>query len=806
MSQLKLILKNNPMKTKILISAIFLLASITTTAQIWEAVGPDDDKQASSSNSGNTNLVFDSSGNPFVAYEESITKSTTEGFGTVKKFNGMDWEYVGTRGFTGDIPYFFKLALDNLDTPYVAYGDYLNEEKAMVKKFTGTDWVNIGTPGFSNGRVLYVSLAINSSGIPFIAYKDLNPNNTFTNVVKKFDGTDWVDVSVNQFTTENPNSIQILFDSSDNLFIAFVTTSGYKPTVKMLDGTDWIDVGTPKFSDWQMDYLSFNINSSDELYVSYSDGNIGYKPVVKKFDGTDWVGVGSPGFSLGAIEYTSIGFNDSNIPFIAYHDTGNGTGRGLSVKKFNGTQWDYVGSPAFSSGDASEITLSFDNSDIPLVVFNDDKEGNKVIVKKFDGSNWKNVGPRGFSKGRVNYLNLKTDTNNTPFAAFQDDGFLLNPAFVKMFDGNEWIMVGGSQASSNNKTAEFLSLAIDKNNIPHLAYRERSPYKIAVKKLNGNTWENLSNNDVSPSPSTEIDIEFNTSNTLFIAFKGEFSKPTVKMFDGNEWVLVGSSGLSSGGAFFTQMIIDSLDKIYVAYLDSGFSNGVVVKTFDGNDWIDLGAPGFINNTGQFFISVGPDNLPIIAFSNSGSITIMKFNGSDWVNRGSLNVPNSTLLYSLSVDANNSAYISYSEDPGEGRLQIKKLEQNDWVEVGSKTISSGIITDAQSQFDNLGNLFVVYKTPDIFSKKFATGILSTPNYISESSNILIYPNPVNDIFKIDSKELNISNINIYDYSGRLVKSILWNKESTNLNDLSPGMYILQIKTDEGITTSRKIIKK
>lgn len=71
---------------------------------------------------------------------------------------------------------------------------------------------------------------------------------------------------------------------------------------------------------------------------------------------------------------------------------------------------------------------------------------------------------------------------------------------------------------------------------------------------------------------------------------------------------------------------------------------------------------------------------------------------------------------------------------------------------------------------------------------------------------VYPNPIKDILNIDSKT-KITEISIYDLSGKLYKRENFNTENTKVNvkDLPPGNYLLKIK--EGVAEkSYKIIKE
>lgn len=80
-------------------------------------------------------------------------------------------------------------------------------------------------------------------------------------------------------------------------------------------------------------------------------------------------------------------------------------------------------------------------------------------------------------------------------------------------------------------------------------------------------------------------------------------------------------------------------------------------------------------------------------------------------------------------------------------------------------------------------------------------LSTGDFIK--NGFQIYPNPTSDSITIQT-DLGIENINIYNQLGQLIKS---QKESkVDLKDVALGMYIVQIKFENGQSAVQKIIKK
>lgn len=86
--------------------------------------------------------------------------------------------------------------------------------------------------------------------------------------------------------------------------------------------------------------------------------------------------------------------------------------------------------------------------------------------------------------------------------------------------------------------------------------------------------------------------------------------------------------------------------------------------------------------------------------------------------------------------------------------------------------------------------------------YATGNLGLSEF-NNDVEFAAFPNPANDIFQIKSSEM-ISSVIISDLTGKLIKEV----ESTNvdISDLSGGMYLVSVKTNDGtVSQSQRIVK-
>ena len=76
------------------------------------------------------------------------------------------------------------------------------------------------------------------------------------------------------------------------------------------------------------------------------------------------------------------------------------------------------------------------------------------------------------------------------------------------------------------------------------------------------------------------------------------------------------------------------------------------------------------------------------------------------------------------------------------------------------------------------------------------------------NTSAYPNPTTSFIEIES-QVYINAVSIYDFTGKFVKQIVFNKtlnHSVSLDELPVGIYTFIIQSDNSISKALKIIKE
>lgn len=247
-----------------------------------------------------------------------------------------------------------------------------------------------------------------------------------------------------------------------------------------------------------------------------------------------------------------------------------------------------------------------------------------------------------------------------------------------------------------------------------------------------------------------------------------------------------------------------------------------------------------------------NSLSTLNVSQNNDLSILSCNNNSLTN---LDVSQNAVLYYLYCNNNSLTSLDLSQNTDLNRLTFKSnyltsidLSQNLDLRRfdGSNNSLNGLLdlslnTDldffncSNNPLTNLNlkngnnanfNFFNASSTPNLTCIQVDDATWSTTNWtnidatasfstncagggvgINENSGLLsgveIYPNPVQNRLLIAIEEGKITKTDIFDLSGKLVKPITNNTKSIYVSDLTKGIYLIKVATENNVITSRFI---
>ena len=448
-------------------------------------------------------------------------------------------------------------------------------------------------------------------------------------------------------------------------------------------------------------------------------------------------------------------------------------------------QWENIGTPGFSSGEAKWLSMAIDNNGTPYVAYSDAGNSGKATVMKFSGTTWIAVGNAGFSPDTARYPSLAINELGTPYLAYSDAGNSNRLTVVK-YSGNAWVTVGNTTEMPDS--VNNLSLAINYSGTPYVAFhRFIGGYGVFVMKFNGSAWENANEN----YPSYEHWGQFPTlvidkNDSVFVAFANvSFNGEVVRVQHPYVQSMGEFTDEFSGLLSRVSMSVDSKGMPYIFYQEMERSANIV-KKYNGSSWEDVGTTRFSNNPiNQNALVLDYCDKPYITYTdgyNGNRATVKRFNGSAWetvgnagFSSGPVNIP------TMAFDRNGKLYVAYQDGGHSNKITVMgynpsvELHSQAEVDAFSKTSVQGSLTiNGQDIVDlsHLSNLTSVGTYLKILSCKNLTN-LDGLNNLTSVCGLQIYHNT--SLNNLDG----LSNIDSVD--GNLF--IIQNDALSNLDGLS-----------------------
>lgn len=336
--------------------------------------------------------------------------------------------------------------------------------------------------------------------------------------------------------------------------------------------------------------------------------------------------VGKRGLSASGAGKLDFTICPDGTPHIVFTDIANSSK--LSVMRFTGGVWSYLGNPGFSEFSASgHLTVACDKNNKVYVAYNSSLIGQ---VYSYSGSAWAKVGTGGM--GEAANIAMAIANSGVPYIAYGDRGGYLR--VDSLSSGDVWSTTNLSTIAKSfyaNYSAP-MEMKFTFQNELYFGFADRSANGSPnIMSWRGGQWWDFSGptTGLPTDTVTSISIGFpKTSGTLgtsvqvTLAYKGKISHYTVSSMT---WTPLGGAGFGSAQSASLAMYAGFP---YVAFSDKANSDKAAVRFWNGTSWVSMSGTGMsVFTTENIRIAVHPTSgLPYVAFIEPGNgkkITVMK---------------------------------------------------------------------------------------------------------------------------------------------------------------------------------------
>lgn len=226
-------------------------------------------------------------------------------------------------------------------------------------------------------------------------------------------------------------------------------------------------------------------------------------------------------------------------------------------------------------------------------------------------------------------------------------------------------------------------------------------------------------------------------------------------------------------------------------------NQTVVNSFDPNDKTCL------EGTSITQVQVGYYVHYLIRFENKGTANAQNIVVKDEIDLSKFDITSVVPLagsHPYTTRISNSNVIEFIFE--NIQLPFDDATNDGYISFKIKTKATLTMGDS---FSNIAKIYFDYNHP-IITNNFTTtvrNVLATSEVSKDSDIATIYPNPVQDVLNIKSKDTVIK-AEIYDANGRMISSTSVTGNSLNVSELTKGNYIIKLFTKDK-TVIQKFIK-
>ncbi len=239
----------------------------------------------------------------------------------VMKYANDEWSEVSNIGKIGSVP---KIAVDAQNSVYVAFNDAGENNRYYLNRYKNGNWETMGSY-ITSGGGSWSRLALDSKGVPYVSWVDFYAGNKM--YVSKLVGELWLTIGNAPVSEENfiaKNCQDVAIDANGNIYLAYVVKGTEQLAVYRHNGADWEMLGD-NIADGTVKGIDVAVDSENNFYVAYADGSFGDKVSVMKYNGTEWSYVGQRAFTESSTDTYMAMTLHKESPCVVYTDIAMGS-------------------------------------------------------------------------------------------------------------------------------------------------------------------------------------------------------------------------------------------------------------------------------------------------------------------------------------------------------------------------------------------------------------------------------------------------------------------------------------------------
>ena len=459
-------------------------------------------------------------------------------------------------------------------------------------------------------------------------------------------------------------------------------------------------------------------------YVAYGARGVDNKMSVAKFENGAWAQVGTAMFSAVANgSHYDFDIAPDGTPYVAYGDQDAASLKGaLSVMKFDGSQWSYVGDQGFFKVQAQYPGLAATKDGLAIDLINNSKDGDiarrAMGVATYNGT-WTTGESSLLASGQGVYMTKMGGNGKIATLISVNRGAVDGVNYghnIFKYENGEWeslatnFLETGATQTSIAPGSFGTTVALDGTIYAWTgddAPNTDKVYQVRLKKYNAETktWSTVAGNtlpighDGGFESHLSLDVAIAPNGTPYVAYNNfkDQKKLYVMYLDPstNQW---SAAQQLAEGADDVNIKFDKAGNGYITYTDANNKIHLLTTVKEWKEQAVLDATQLAGNeafTGVYsgaVLAISPkDNAPYVAYGARGvdnKMSVAKFENGAWAQVGTAMfsaVANGS-HYDFDIAPDGTPYVAYGDQDAaslKGALSVMKFDGSQWSYVGDQ---------------------------------------------------------------------------------------------------------------------------